>query len=198
MLSGLLGFVVSANLQRRHLTSSQRAVLALAFESEFAVQAKERQGARTDLTSGQSCTNVEHLHAAEPAASVVGVSERLVKDAKRLRREAPERLAGVLSGLYSLHEAIKEGQHQRRRAAVEAATLDPPPVPVTPKDTLATFGCGRHTGNGGYCVALDDLLAHADEAPGTCAEPFEMAARLRSAAFTQQGFPCFACRLHVS
>jgi hypothetical protein len=36
---------------------------------------------------------------------------------------------------------------------------------VTPKDTLATFGCARHTGNGSYCVALDDLLAHADEAP---------------------------------
>jgi hypothetical protein len=47
--------------------------------------------------------------------------------------------------------------------------------PVTPKDTLATFGCARHTGNDGYCVALDDLLAHADEVPGTCAEPFETA-----------------------
>jgi N6-adenosine-specific RNA methylase IME4 len=34
----------------------------------------------------------------------------------------------VLSGEYSLHEAIKEGQHQRRRLAVEAATLDPPPL----------------------------------------------------------------------
>jgi ParB-like chromosome segregation protein Spo0J len=123
-----LGFVVSANLQRRHLTSSQRAVLALAFESEFAVQAKERQGARTDLTSSQSCQDVEHLHAAERAAAMVGVSARLVSDAKRLRREAPERLAGVLAGEYSLHEAIKEGRHQRRRAAVEAATLDPPPL----------------------------------------------------------------------
>ena len=69
---------------------------------------------------------------------------------------------------------------------------------VTPKDTLATFGCARHTGNGSYCVALDDLLAHADEAPGTCAEPFEMAARLRSAAFKQQGNPCFRCHLNVS
>jgi N6-adenosine-specific RNA methylase IME4/ParB-like chromosome segregation protein Spo0J len=123
-----LGFVVSANLQRRHLTSSQRAVLALAFESEFAVQAKERQGARTDLTSSQSCQDVEHLHAAERAAAMVGVSARLVSDAKHLRREAPDRLAGVLSGEYSLHEAIKEGRHQRRRAAVEAATLDPPPL----------------------------------------------------------------------
>jgi hypothetical protein len=70
--------------------------------------------------------------------------------------------------------------------------------PVTPKDTLATFGCARHTGNDGYCVALDDLLAHADEAPGTCAEPFEIPARLRSAAFKQQGIPCFRCHLNVS
>jgi hypothetical protein len=91
-----LGFVVSANLQRRHLSASQRAVLALAFEAEFAVQAKERQGTRTDLTSRQTCLKVGAVHAAEKAASVVGVSGRLVRDAKRLRREAPERLAGVL------------------------------------------------------------------------------------------------------
>jgi hypothetical protein len=41
-------------------------------------------------------------------------------------------------------------------------------------------------------VNNDDLLAHADEAPGTCAEPFEMAAWLRLAAFTQQGFLGFS------
>jgi ParB-like chromosome segregation protein Spo0J len=123
-----LGFVVSENLLRRHLSASQRAVLALDFESEFAVQAKERQGARTDLTSSQSCQDVEQLHAAERAAAMVGVSARLVSDAKRLRREAPERLAGVRAGEHSLHEAIKEGRHQHRRAAVEAATLDPPPL----------------------------------------------------------------------
>jgi N6-adenosine-specific RNA methylase IME4 len=59
---------------------------------------------------------------------MIGVSARLVSEAKRLRREAPDRLAGVLAGEYSLHEAITEGRHQRRRAAVEAATLDPPPL----------------------------------------------------------------------
>jgi N6-adenosine-specific RNA methylase IME4 len=68
------------------------------------------------------------VHAAERAAAMVGVSPRLVSDAKRLQREAPDRLPGVRAGEHSLHEAIKEGRHQRRRAAVEAATLNPPPL----------------------------------------------------------------------
>lgn len=35
---------------------------------------------------------------------------------------------------------------------------------------LSALGCSTALG-----LALDDLLAHADEAPGTCAEPFETA-----------------------
>ena len=46
----------------------------------------------------QSCKPLSgaSVHAAERAAATVGVSARLVSDAKRLQRGAPERLAGVL------------------------------------------------------------------------------------------------------
>ena len=130
-----LGYVVSANLQRRHLSASQRAVLALAFESEFAVQAKEHQGTRTDLTSRQTCLKVGAIHAAEKAASVVGVSGRLVRDAKRLQREAPERMAGVLAGGRSIRDALADGRLDRKHAAVAAIAA----LPALPLDSLGPF-----------------------------------------------------------
>ena len=46
-----VGFVVSLNLKRRHLTTGQKAMLALEVESLIAVEAKVRQGTRTDLYS---------------------------------------------------------------------------------------------------------------------------------------------------
>lgn len=130
-----LGFVVSANLQRRHLSASQRAVLALTFEAEYAVQAKEHQGTRTDLTSRQTCLKVEAIHAAEKAASVVGVSGRLVRDAKRLQREAPDRLAGVLAGGRSIHDALADGRLDRKHAAVAAIAA----LPAVPLESLGPF-----------------------------------------------------------
>ena len=42
-MASLVAFVVSLNLQRRHLTSSQKAVLALDIEKMLAEEARKRQ-----------------------------------------------------------------------------------------------------------------------------------------------------------
>ena len=44
-----LSWVLSYNLQRRHLSSSQRACVAVELEPRLAEEAKKRQGTRTDL-----------------------------------------------------------------------------------------------------------------------------------------------------
>lgn len=44
-----LAYVLSQNLRRRHLTSSQRAMLVLELLPELKKQARQRQGTRTDL-----------------------------------------------------------------------------------------------------------------------------------------------------
>ncbi len=110
-----LGFVASANLKRRHLTASQRAVLALAFEAEYAEKARERmaEGGRVS----QSCETLPGgpVRAAAKAAAIVGVSARLVSDAKRLQAEAPKTLAAVRSGDYSLGEGLMRARRERNR-----------------------------------------------------------------------------------
>ena len=63
-----VSFVVRANLERRHLTSSQKAMIALEIESVLAVRAKENQGKRNDIL--QIIAKSEPIHSAEQAGSI--------------------------------------------------------------------------------------------------------------------------------
>jgi hypothetical protein len=83
-----LADVVSWNLKRRHLTPSQQAGIG-------ADVANMRQGERTDL---QPSADVPKVSQSE-AAKMVGVSERLLRDAVKVKNAAPE-----------LHEEVKAGR----------------------------------------------------------------------------------------
>jgi N6-adenosine-specific RNA methylase IME4 len=99
-----LGFVISQNLRRRHLTESQRGMVA-------AKLAKLPQGARTDLGPR---ANLHEVSAAQ-AADMLNVSERTVKTAKVVERDgAPELIQAVESGVVSVS------------AAADVATLPKP------------------------------------------------------------------------
>lgn len=110
-VGSLVSFVVSLNLQRRHLTSSQKAVLGAEILPMLEAEAKERQGARVDLeTSVKKFTEVESrvVRASEQAAQLVGTNHVYVSDAKRLRDEAPELLERVRSGELTIPQAKTE------------------------------------------------------------------------------------------
>jgi hypothetical protein len=92
-----LGFVVSANLYRRHLNESQRAMVA-------AKLANMRQGARTDV---QPPANLPEVSTAQ-AAETLNISERLVRHAKQVQAEGePELIQAVEAGHLAVTAAVQ-------------------------------------------------------------------------------------------
>lgn len=107
-----LNDVISWNLHRRHLTTSQRSALAVELEPMYAAEAKKRESAGGgDQKSGRA--NLPHPienkgRARDQAAAVVKVSGRGVSDAKAVKEKAPELFEKVKTGEKTVHEALKE------------------------------------------------------------------------------------------
>ena len=99
-----LGFVVSLNLHRRHLTESQRAMVA-------GNLANMGQGSRTDL---EPRANLHEVSTAD-AADLLNVSERSVKSGRKVRDKGDD----------SLIDAVESGQVSVSAAADVAELLKP-------------------------------------------------------------------------
>jgi|HubBroStandDraft_4_1064222.scaffolds.fasta_scaffold00333_11 N6-adenosine-specific RNA methylase IME4 len=96
-----LGHVVSLNLQRRHLTESQRAVLALDILPRLEAEAKGRQRmGRAKLPQPQSAGKSR-----DHAARLFKVSGRYIQDAKKIQKSAPELVQQVRDGIVTIVEA---------------------------------------------------------------------------------------------
>lgn len=89
-----LGFVLSKNLTRRHLTESQRAAVA----AEIANMPPHRPKKAADLPT----------YSQAAAADKLNVSERLVRDAKKVQTESPELFEAVKTGEKTVSAAVKE------------------------------------------------------------------------------------------
>lgn len=133
-----LGFVISKNLHRRHLTESQRAMVA-------ANIANAKEG-RRPVTSGIP------LVTQTQAAGMLGVSVDSVKDAKTVKEQGvPELVEAVVKGEVSVSAAaevaklpkaeqkkavkagnVKDKAKERRQARAVAKLADPEPTTVEP------------------------------------------------------------------
>lgn len=92
-----VGFVVSLNLRRRHLSESQRAMVAASL-------ANMRQGERTDVEPSANLQKVSQSQAAD----ILQVSPRSVATAAKVERDAPvEVVDAVKSGAMSLNLAAQ-------------------------------------------------------------------------------------------
>lgn len=125
-------YIVGAE-KRRHMNPGQRAVFALDVEKYFADKAKERQGARTDLSP--TLEKCEPVHAAVEAAKAVGAATSTVHQAKAVQRDAPDLIPAVKSGAITLNEADKE---RKKRQAAKPKISDPSPKPTRTMLTLFT------------------------------------------------------------
>lgn len=122
-------YMLKAAMERRHLTKGQRAMLALRLDEyqQARVDARERQGERTDLQSRSGNIAQKSDPAPRPrdvAASEARVSPRLVQDAKAVAERAPELAARVVAGTMTVSAAARQVRRAEDRARAAAA----PPV----------------------------------------------------------------------
>jgi hypothetical protein len=110
-----LGFTVSLNIERRHLTPSQRACLAVELLPLYEQAAKERQIRKPsdfvmEKIPQQNSTSRDY------AAELFHVNPRYVSDAKKVKEEAPELFEEMKAGLIHMKEAL-HGIHERERGS---------------------------------------------------------------------------------
>jgi len=106
-----LSFIISKNLHRRHLSESQRAVVA----SKLANMAHGG-----DYTSEQSANLRIAQISQSQASEMLNVSARTVATVKAIERDAPELISKIESGEITAHEAQKEIKLSQHKAKVEA------------------------------------------------------------------------------
>lgn len=126
-------WVISQNLQRRHLSASQRAVVALEALPLFEREARDRQialaGTRPNLSpqmdQGGYPDSIENpiqtIHtgkSTEQVGKAFNVGKSYVADAKAIATKAPELLDSIKSGEKTITQAkreIKEREREERR-----------------------------------------------------------------------------------
>lgn len=111
-----IAFVLSRNLHRRHLTTSQRAAVAVAVEAIRAEAAKERQrdhggtapGKAKNTSGKKTISDKPAPTARDEAAKALQVSPSSVGKAKRIAKESPETFEAVKAGTMTLAQAEKK------------------------------------------------------------------------------------------
>lgn len=103
-----LGFVVSKNVHRRHLSASQRSVIAARMET------MEHGGNRRNMDQDANL----HLDR-DAAATLMNVSPRSVASVKAVEREAPDLLPQIERGEITVNGAMREVKERKREAIRE-------------------------------------------------------------------------------
>lgn len=102
-------FAVSLNDRRRHMGKSALAAVAAELEPHFAADAKRRQIRRPKAESVvEKIPQQTSSKAREEAAKSVGVNDRYVSDAKKVKTEAPEVFERLKAGKITLQDAKRE------------------------------------------------------------------------------------------
>ncbi len=142
-----LSFVISKNIKRRHLTASQKALLALEIKPLLEKEARKRQATKSrglqrdevlsakmheavniNETNKQKNIQIKKGRSDEQAGKIIGVSGRYISQAEKVKKEAPELVEKIMAGEMNLSEASKEIKKKQReekiRQTIEQAKID--------------------------------------------------------------------------
>lgn len=111
-------WVLIQNSQRRHLTPSQKAFVALEAEKLLTKEAKQRQRMGKQKVADPNAKG----QARDKAAELVGVNRQYVSDAKRLEKIAPALAEEVKRGQKTLPQAKDEAKKLRDLTTAEEET----------------------------------------------------------------------------
>ena len=120
-------YVVSLNLKRRHLTASQRAVIALDVLPLLEEEAKKRQATSTGGFEPQLVAKMPQGgtgKAREKAGDVFNVGARYIQDAKKLKEETPEVIEDIRLGKKTISEVTKKIKIERRKKDIAKQRKD--------------------------------------------------------------------------
>ena len=129
-----LAWVVATNLVRRHLTASQRAVIAFDLLPMLEAEAKARQRqspGRGKKVANKLATSSTTGKASLIAARITKANSAYVEKVKAISQQAPEIVAEMKSGLVTVNEAVRLAkQPASQRKKVLAAARKQPSEPL--------------------------------------------------------------------
>jgi len=120
--------IITLNKDRRHLTPSQLATLAIDILPALEDDAKKRQVAQGERgkEGGRGKTKTlrdlvpegfsdDHARSDEQAAKILGTNQKYVQYAKKLKEEAPDLFKDVSTGERTMPQAIREHTKETKR-----------------------------------------------------------------------------------
>lgn len=147
----VVGFVLSRNLHRRHLTTSQRAIVA----DRISTLVHGQKAGDGDVTQNE-------------AAGLLRVSPRMVRTARELAKSGRDDLVeSVASGQRTLSRAAKLA---RRDASAAALRAQPAPLPTGPFDVVEADPPWRYNKNAAMADVEGDRRGDVDYPDMSCEE----------------------------
>ncbi len=116
----LLDFVISLNLHRRHLNTSQKACLAVEILPELEKRTKEILSKKMSAIrkgNTEDSAKMQNLNSSQTASKIFGVSERYIFDAKKLFKDSSDLFGQVKNGKLTLQKAKKQFEEGKQDSA---------------------------------------------------------------------------------